>query len=79
MSPFLVSFTLPPVILRTKLAFRKEGFENVKGAHADYFVLMDLYSLTREFFGYYKYLLRPNVVNKKQVSKLINYRTVLLN
>lgn len=44
-------------ISRTKLAFRQEGFEEVKGAHAAYFEVRDLYSFIREFFGYYAYLL----------------------
>lgn len=43
-------------IARAKLAFKNSGFENVYGGHADYFELRDLYSIIREFFGYYKYL-----------------------
>jgi vancomycin permeability regulator SanA len=43
-------------ISRTKLAFRRSGDLQVKGAHADYFEIRDIYSLIREFFGYYKYL-----------------------
>ncbi len=43
-------------ISRTKLAFRKQGFNAVYGAHCDYFEWRDCYSLFREFFGYYKYL-----------------------
>ncbi len=43
-------------ISRTKLAFQKAGFKNVKGAHAAYFELRDPYSIFREFFGFYKYL-----------------------
>jgi vancomycin permeability regulator SanA len=44
-------------ISRTKLAFRNEGHTEVKGAHADYFESRDAYSIVREFFAYYKYLL----------------------
>jgi vancomycin permeability regulator SanA len=44
-------------ITRTKLAFKKEGYDNVKGAHAAYFEGRDFYSIFREFFGYYKYLI----------------------
>ncbi|MCC5912633.1 MAG: YdcF family protein [Clostridiaceae bacterium] len=44
-------------ITRTKLAFRKVGFENVYTAHAKYFEIRDIYSLAREFIAYYKYLL----------------------
>ena len=44
-------------ITRTKLAFRKVGFENVYTAHAKYFEVRDIYSLAREFVAYYKYLL----------------------
>ena len=44
-------------ISRAKLAFRKVGFKQVTGAHADYFEIRDIYSCIREFFGYYSYLL----------------------
>ncbi|BDS12544.1 YdcF family protein [Aureispira anguillae] len=44
-------------ISRSKLAFQKVGFAEVKGVHADYFELRDFYSIFREFFGYYKYWL----------------------
>lgn len=44
-------------IARTKLAFRQVGIKNVFGAHADFFEKKDAYSLIREFFGYYKYLM----------------------
>lgn len=44
-------------ISRTKLAFDKLGIENVYSAHANYFEVRDLYSLVREFFAYYKYLI----------------------
>jgi vancomycin permeability regulator SanA len=43
---------------RTKLAFRKVGIENQYTAHAKYYEIRDFYSLTREFFAYYKYLLQ---------------------
>jgi hypothetical protein len=39
-----------------KLAFNKVGFEEVYSAHAEFFEARDLYSITREFFAYYKYL-----------------------
>jgi vancomycin permeability regulator SanA len=42
-------------ISRAKLAFRNNGYDNVYGAHANYFEMRDTYSLVREFFGYYKY------------------------
>ncbi|MFN3404850.1 MAG: YdcF family protein [Cytophagaceae bacterium] len=45
-------------ISRTKLAFKKAGFSDVKGAHAEYCEIRDFYSIVREFFGYYKYLIR---------------------
>ena len=44
-------------ITRRKLAFRKVGLDKVYSAHAKYFGIRDLYSLFREFFAYYKYLL----------------------
>jgi vancomycin permeability regulator SanA len=44
-------------ITRAKLAFRNNGFDLVYGGHAKYFELRDFYSLIREFFGYYKYLI----------------------
>ena len=44
-------------ITRTKLAFRNEGYPHVQGVHAEYFEARDLYSIIREFFGFYKYLL----------------------
>lgn len=44
-------------ITRTKLAFQKVGFNYVYTAHAKYFEVRDIYSLAREFFAYYKYLL----------------------
>ncbi|WLR51951.1 YdcF family protein [Bacillus tianshenii] len=43
-------------ISRTKLAFEKQGFNEVYGAHARYFEMRDLYSIVREFPAYYKYL-----------------------
>lgn len=44
-------------ISRTELAFRKAGIDNISSAHGEYYELRDLYSLFREFFAYYKYLL----------------------
>lgn len=44
-------------ITRCKLAFKKAGFENVSAVAPDYFEVKDFYSLFREFFGFYKYLL----------------------
>jgi vancomycin permeability regulator SanA len=44
-------------ISRTRLAFAKAGIGNVYSAHARIFEFRDLYSLFREFFAYYKYLL----------------------
>ena len=44
-------------ISRSKLAFRKVGLEDVSGASPRFFEWRDPYSLFREFFGYYKYLL----------------------
>lgn len=43
-------------ISRTKLAFHQSGFKEVYSAHSNYLELRDLYSLSREFFAYYKYL-----------------------
>lgn len=44
-------------ISRVKLAFRKAGIQNIYTAHAKFFEARDIYSLSREFFAYYKYLL----------------------
>jgi len=43
-------------ISRSKMALRKVGIPKVSGAHAHYFEIRDAYSLFREFFGFYKYL-----------------------
>lgn len=43
-------------ITRTKLAFKKVGFDKVYSAHSKIFEIRDIYSLVREFFAYYKYL-----------------------
>lgn len=43
-------------ITRTKLAFKKVGYENVYSAHAEIFELRDIYSILREFPAYYKYI-----------------------
>lgn len=45
-------------ISRTKLAFRKVGFEEVHSAHARIFEWRDLYSIVREFAAYYRYAVR---------------------
>ncbi len=44
-------------ITRSKLAFSKIGLSDVTHAHARYFELRDLYSVFREFFAFYKYLI----------------------
>jgi vancomycin permeability regulator SanA len=40
-------------ITRTKMLFRKEGFNNVTGVSPSYFEFRDVYSLVREFGAYY--------------------------
>jgi len=44
-------------ISRCKLAMKQAGVENVYGVHARCFELRDIFSLFREFFAWYKYLL----------------------
>ncbi len=44
-------------IFRTKSAFKNVGIENIYSTHSNYYEWRDLYSLFREFFAYYKYLL----------------------
>ena len=44
-------------VSRCKLAFRQVGIKKVKGVHCEFYELRDIYSATREFFGYYKYLI----------------------
>lgn len=44
-------------ISRAKLAFQKAGITEISSAHANYFELRDIYSIFREFFAYYAYLL----------------------
>ncbi|MPM21527.1 hypothetical protein SDC9_67971 [bioreactor metagenome] len=44
-------------ITRTKLIFQNIGFEQIYSAHSTHYELRDIYSLFREFFAYYKYLL----------------------
>jgi vancomycin permeability regulator SanA len=51
-------------ISRTKLLFHKTGIKEVYGASPSYYELRDLYSLVREFFGYYYALL---FVSKEQM------------
>lgn len=43
---------------RTKLAFKKLGMEPVASASADIIEMRDLYSIFREFFAYYEYVIR---------------------
>lgn len=43
-------------VTRTKMLFRKNGFENVESVSPNYFEWRDFYSLIREFFGYYSQL-----------------------
>ena len=45
-------------ISRAKLAFKKAGVEQVNGVHCKYHESRDFYSLFREFFGYYSYLMK---------------------
>ena len=40
-------------LTRTKMLFKKEGFENVSSVSPDYSEYRDFYSLFREFFAYY--------------------------
>jgi selenocysteine lyase/cysteine desulfurase/vancomycin permeability regulator SanA len=42
-------------LTRTKFILREIGINNVNTSHSRYFELRDVYSLIREFFGYYKY------------------------
>lgn len=44
-------------ISRSKLAFRQLGITDVYGAHGREYFLRDLYSVFREFFAFYKYLI----------------------
>jgi len=44
-------------ITRCKLAFKKAGINNISAVAPNYFEWRDFYSLFREFFGYYKYLI----------------------
>jgi vancomycin permeability regulator SanA len=45
-------------ITRAKMTFKKYGFKNVSGASPKYFEIMDIYSILREFGGYYAYLFK---------------------
>ena len=45
-------------ITRTRLAFNKEGITTVYSTHANYFEIRDVYSIAREFFAYYAYVLK---------------------
>lgn len=40
-------------VTRTKMLFKKQGFQNVSSVSPSYFEIKDLYSLIREFAGYY--------------------------
>ncbi|AIZ64653.1 hypothetical protein PK28_15020 [Hymenobacter sp. DG25B] len=40
-------------ITRTKMLFKKRGFQNVYGVSPKYFELRDIYSILREFAAYY--------------------------
>jgi vancomycin permeability regulator SanA len=44
-------------ITRTRLAFQKAGIDNIFSAHANYFEWRDVYSILREFTGFYSYLI----------------------
>lgn len=44
-------------ISRAKLAFKKVGYQEVYGAHAELFEPRDFLAVVREFVAYYKYLL----------------------
>jgi len=44
-------------VTRTKLVMKEAGINDVYSAHARFFELRDIYSLTREFAAYYKDLL----------------------
>ena len=44
-------------ISRAKLSLKQVGIKNVSGVHSDFYEIRDFYSLIREFFGYYNYLL----------------------
>ena len=39
---------------RTKMLFRKQGFQNIESASPNYFEWRDFYAIFREFFAYYK-------------------------
>ncbi|WP_394776016.1 ElyC/SanA/YdcF family protein [Flavobacterium sp.] len=40
-------------VTRTKMLFKKRGFPNVTSVSPKYFEFRDLYSIFREFIGYY--------------------------
>jgi vancomycin permeability regulator SanA len=44
-------------ISRTRLMLKDLGVDSITSAHARYFELRDFYSVPREFFAYYQYLL----------------------
>lgn len=45
-------------ISRSKLIFSKVGIAEVYSAHANFFELRDFYSIFRDFFAFYKYLIK---------------------
>jgi vancomycin permeability regulator SanA len=40
-------------VTRTKMLFKKRGFQNVSSVSPNYFEIKDVYSIIREFAGYY--------------------------
>ncbi|MBF4505924.1 YdcF family protein [Flavobacterium sp. JLP] len=40
-------------VTRTKMLFKKQGFQNVSSVSPNYFEIKDVYSIIREFAGYY--------------------------
>lgn len=44
-------------VSRSKLAFKQVGVSQVAASHCNFYEWRDLYSLVREFFGFYKYLI----------------------
>lgn len=43
-------------ISRTRLALKNQGIAQIYSAHANFFEARDVYSITREVFGFYAYL-----------------------
>lgn len=44
-------------VTRTKMLFKKRGFQNVSSSSPNYFEIRDIYSITREFAAYYTELI----------------------